>query len=472
MKVLLVEPPKTCWELMGEKNVSPPLGLAQIAGMLENHSVDVEIVDCNASGLNWDNLEDKIEKIQPSVVGCTAITPFFYEALEVMKLAKRVDEKIFTVMGGPHPTFTIEETLQNPGVDAIVKGEGEITFLELIRCLEKKDGLSKVRGIAYRNGNKVVQTLPQPPADVNGLPLPAYHLLPMEKYHFVVLDNFITVLSSRGCPHRCTFCSEWRFWRAYRARDPVKVVDEMELLNKKYGRDCFWFGDDCFNVDKKHIQGICTELMERNLGVSWFCQGRADFLIKYRDLLPGMRKSGNLMTQIGVETSKNEEMRSFNKGLTIDQIKKAVDLLKENDIVSQGLILIGSRKDNADSILHKLRYMKWLDVDFPIFTVYTPFPGSDIYEEAKINNWLEVQDYSKYDMAHAIIPTEHLSREQVASFYYYCFKSCYLDPIKLAKGLLSRNEWKRKIWRHMIRFTLNQLGRSFKLRKRKLRKRK
>jgi hypothetical protein len=85
-------------------------------------------------------------------------------------------------------------------------------------------------------------------------------------------------------------------------------VDEMELLNKKYGRDCFWFGDDCFNVDKKHIQGICTELMERNLGVSWFCQGRADFLIKYRDLLHGMRKSGNLMTQIGVETSKNEEI--------------------------------------------------------------------------------------------------------------------------------------------------------------------
>ena len=218
-------------------------------------------------------------------------------------------------------------------------------------------------------------------------------------------------------------------------------------------------------MDRDHIEGICTELIERDLDVSWFYQGRADFLVNHRDLLPRMRKSGNLMTQIGVETSKNEEMESFHKGLTIDQVKKAVDLLKENDIVSQGLILIGSRNDDADSILHKIRYMKWLNVDFPIFTAYTPFPGSDIYEEAKTNNWLEVQNYSKYDMAHPIISTEHLSREQVASFYYYCFKSCYMDPIKMAKGLLSRNEWKRKIWRHMTRFTLNQIGRSFKLRK-------
>lgn len=467
MKVLLIEPPKTCWELMGGKNVSPPLGLAQIAGMLEEKNIDVEIIDCNASELNWHDLENKIEKTQPSVVGSTAITPSFYKALEVMKIAKKVDEKIFTVLGGPHPTFTVEETFQNPEVNAVVKGEGEIAFLELIRCLEENKKLSDVKGLAYQKDNEVVQTPPQPPADVDTLPLPAYHLLPMEKYHFIVFDKFVTILSSRGCTHRCTFCSEWKFWGAHwRARDPVKVVDEMEILNKKYGRNCFWFGDDCFNVNKKHIHEICTELMERDLNISWFYQGRADFLIKYKDLLPEMRESGNLMAQIGVETSKNEEMKAFHKGLAVEQVKKAVDLLKKNDIVSQGLVLIGSRKDDADSILHKIKYMKWLDVDFPIFTVYTPFPGSNIYEEAKANNWLEVQDYSKYDMAHAIIPTEHLSRGQVASLYYYCFKSCYLDPIKLAKGLLSRNEWKRKIWRHMTKFTLNQITASF----RKLRK--
>lgn len=461
MKVLLVEPPKKTWELMGEC-VSPPLGLAQLAAVLEEEGIGVEIVDCNAEEIGWSELEGVISQRHPNVIGATALTPFFYQALRAMEIAKRLDTGIITLLGGPHVTFTPEETLlEHPEIDFVVRGEGERTLVELLRCLEKGQDPYQVKGIALRQDDRIVLTPPQPPVDVNSLPLPAYHLLSMGSYYFTIFGKFATLLSSRGCPHKCTFCSEWRFWGAgWRPREPKRVVDEMELLNKEHGRECFWFGDDCFNVSAEHIRGVCDEIIARGLDLSWYYQGRADFLIKYKELLPLMRRAGNLMVQIGVESSTNRELAEFNKHLTRSQVEEAVKLLKKHDIVAQGLLLVGTRQDSADSIAHKLRYMKWLDPDFPIFTMFTPFPGSDIYEEAKANGWLETLDYSRYDMSHAIMPTEHLTRNQLASLYNWCFISYYTDPIKLARGLLSRNSWKRKIWWHMLKYTLKQLFRS------------
>ena len=461
MNILLVEPPKKTWELMGDC-VSPPLGLAQLAAVLEKENIPVNIVDCNASKLSWDDLEDFIAKEKPDIVGTTTITPWFYKAIEVTRITKSVNPNIVTVLGGPHVTFTAEETLREyPEVDIIVRGEGEYTLPDLVRCLGAKSDLFQVKGIAFRDRNRIAITETQPPVDVNKLPLPAYHLLPMNRYYFTVFGNFTTILTSRGCPYRCTFCSEWRFWGArWRPRNPARVVDELEILNKKYGRDCFWFGDDCFNVDRNHIRGICTEIIKRNLRIAWYYQGRADFLIKYQDLLPEMRRAGNLMVQIGIETHNNEELAEFRKNLSTKQIIEAIDLLKKNDIVSQGMMIIGTKNDSADAIINKVNFMKWLDSDFPIFTMYTPFPGSDVYEEAKSKGWLEISDYSKYDMAHSIMSNQYLSREQIDSLYYSCFSSYYLDPIKLIKGLLSRNSWKRKIWLHMIKYILKQILRA------------
>ena len=258
-------------------------------------------------------------------------------------------------------TFTAEETLcQHQEVDVIVRGEGEQTLLELVHCYEKGAALRQVKGIAFRDGQDVVLTPPQPLVDVDKLPLPAYHLLPMEKYHFTVFGKFATILSSRGCPHKCTFCSEWRFWgEQWRPRNPKKVVDEIETLHKRYGRECFWFGDDCFNVNAEHIRGICSEIMARKLDIAWYYQGRADLVIKHKDLLPRMRQAGNLMAQIGVESSTNKELEEFNKNLTVEQVKEAIDLLQKHGIVAQGLQIIGTRHDSASSISHKLRCINY-----------------------------------------------------------------------------------------------------------------
>jgi anaerobic magnesium-protoporphyrin IX monomethyl ester cyclase len=140
------------------------------------------------------------------------------------------------------------------------------------------------------------------------------------------------------------------------------------------------------------------------------------------------------MARIGVESSTNKELKEFNKNLTMEQVKEAIELLQKHDIVAQGLQIIGTRRDSADFITRKVRCMKWLDPGFPIFTMFTPFPGSDVYEEAKANAWLETLDYSLYDMSHAIMSTEYLSRKQLMSLYHWCFSSYYLDPIKIIRG--------------------------------------
>ena len=166
------------------------------------------------------------------------------------------------------------------------------------------------------------------------------------------------------------------------------------------------------------------------------------------------------MVQIGIEASTQQELEQLNKKLALDKVAQAVELLRKYAIVSQGLMIVGTRSDSAESIMHKVRYMQSLDVDFPVFTMFTPFPGSDIYQEAKANNWLETEDYSLYDMANPAMSTQHLTRKQLTASFRWCYSAYYANPFRLVRGLVSRNDWKRRVWRHMLKFTLKQIARS------------
>ncbi len=462
MKVLLIEPLKIIWEMM-RPCVPVPVGLAQLAAVLEDQKVDVKVIDRTALNIGREALAEAIRQEQPGIVGTTALTPFLHNAVEVAQVAKDVDPRVITVLGGPHVTYLPEETLkEHAAIDIVARGEGERVITDLVRCIKGDGQLSQVKGIGFRSNGRVVLTEPQPPVDMDELPVPAYHLLPMEKYYFTLLGRFATVIASRGCPHRCTFCSEWRFWGGrWRQRDPKKIGDELELLVRKYDIESVWFGDDCFNVSAEMLRGICDEIKTRKLSFNWFYQGRADLLVEHRNLLPLMRETGNRMVQIGIEASTERQMEEMNKNLSLDKIAEAVKLLRDHDIVAQGLIIVGTRSDSADSIIQKVRYMKRLDVDFPIFTMFTPFPGSDVYDEAKANDWLESEDYSLYDMSNAVMPTKYLTIKQLMASYRWCYATYYMNIWKLAKGLLSRNDWKRKIWRHMLRFSLKQMVRTW-----------
>lgn len=463
MRVLLLDPPKIPWEMMGDV-VAPPLGLAQLAACLEQADIPVEILDTNALEIGWDGMGAHIARAAPDLIGITVYTPYVPEVSRAVRVARQAAPQAVIVLGGPHVTFTAEETLQMmPEVDVVVRGEGDQIIVGLVRALNEGDGLESVPGISFRQNSQVMETPPPPPLDVTTLPMPAFHLLPMDRYRWPTLGGpFFTIIASRGCPFKCTFCSEWPFWRdGWRPHDPEMIVEQLDVLVNRYGRKNIWFGDDCFNVDRDHVAAICEGILQRGIDVNWYYQGRADLLVKYKDLLPLIRRAGNRMVQIGIEASNDEQRNELNKQLRTETVKEAVRLLRQNDIVCQGMMIVGLPTDSPHTFEQKVRLIKQLDVDFPVFTMYTLFPGTPAYEEAVAKGWIELPaDYARHDMGHALMPTQHMTRRQVWNYTGWAFASVYLNPVILVRGVFSRNDWRRRMVQRMLAYIGKQVIRS------------
>jgi radical SAM superfamily enzyme YgiQ (UPF0313 family) len=453
MRVLLLEPPKTPWLMMGEVT-APPLGLAQLAGCLEHASIPVEILDANALELDSDAMGAAIAKSRPDLIGMTVFTPWVPDMERAARVARQAAPDAVIAMGGPHVTFTAQETLETiPEVDVVARGEGDQIIVELARVVEAGEGLEGVPGINFRSNGKVLETPLAPPLDPMLLPLPSFHLMPMERYYFDSVGGpFGTVLASRGCPFQCTFCSEWPFWRGgWRPHDPEHVVEQLDILVNRYGRNNVWFGDDCFNVSGEHISAICDGILKRNIDVNWYYQGRADLVVKHKELLPLMRRAGNRMVQVGIEASNDEQRNSLNKQLGTETAEEAVRLLRENDVVCQAMIIVGLPGDSPRIFEEKVRFVKRLDVDFPVFLVYTLFPGAQDYDTALSEGWIEPPtNYARHDMAHVLMPTEHMSPRQIWTYTRWAWTTVYLNPVKMMRSLLSRNAWRRQNWWGML----------------------
>jgi anaerobic magnesium-protoporphyrin IX monomethyl ester cyclase len=464
MRVLLIEPPKTPWEMMGQV-VAPPLGLAQLAACLERADIPVEILEANALRIGWEGLAAAIRRADADLIGITVYTPYVPEVRRAVSVAREAAPRAVIVLGGPHVTFTAEETLQTmPEVDVVARGEGDQVLVQLARAIEAGDDLERVPGIVFRRNGRMVETPLPPPLDVTQLPVPAFHLLPMERYYWHELGGpFATILTSRGCPFKCTFCSEWPFWRGgWRPYDPEMVVEQLDVLVNRYGRRNIWFGDDCFNVDRDHVAAICEGILRRGIDLQWFYQGRADLLVKYKDLLPLTYRAGNRMVQLGIEASTDEQRDELKKELSTETIREAVGLLRQYDIFCQGMIIVGVPSETPRTFEHKVAFAKRLDIDLPIFTMYTLFPGTAAYQEAVAQGWIELPaDYGRYDMAHALMPTQHMTRRQVWYYTGWAFASFYLHPLRLLRGVFARNALKRQCHRQMVSYIGKQFAKSF-----------
>ncbi len=463
MRVLLLEPPKTPWLMMGDV-VAPPLGLAQLAGCLEQANIPVEILDASALQIGWDGLEAAIAQRKPDLIGITVYTPWVPDVAHAVRVARQAAPESIIALGGPHVTFTAEETLETmPEVDVVARGEGDQIIVDLARALETGDGLAGVPGISFHRDGQTVENPALPPLDPRTLPMPAFHLMPMERYHFASLGGpFATVIASRGCPFQCTFCSEWPFWGGgWRPHDPQQVVEQMDILVNRYGRKNIWFGDDCFNVNGDHMAAICEGILQRGVDVNWYYQGRADLVVKYKDLLPLMRRAGNRMVQIGIEASNDEQREELNKQLSTEIAEESVRLLRQNDIVCQAMLIVGLPDDTPRTFEEKVRLVNRLDVDFPVFLVYTLFPGAPDYDKAIAKGWIELPaNYAHHDMAHILIPSEHMNPQQIWDYTRWAWTTVYLNPIRLVRNLLSRNKWRRQNWWGMLVYIFKQMARN------------
>jgi anaerobic magnesium-protoporphyrin IX monomethyl ester cyclase len=226
----------------------------------------------------------------------------------------------------------------------------------------------------------------------------------------------------------------------------------MEYCNRNFGSEFIWLTDDNLGAGNR-ISDIADEIIRRKMpdNVTWFVQARCDDIIRNKETLPKLRKSGLNWVLLGVENSDPETLKNFNKGITPEDAKTAVRLLKENDIFAHAMFIIGNRKDTKESISRLRRFADDLNPDLAMFGVLTPFPGNEIYDEAKRNGWIEDSNWSNYDMVHAIMPTETLSTKEVQEELYKCYRSFYGSWTRRLGGLFSQNDLKRKVFWHMTR---------------------
>jgi len=470
MRVLFIEPPKRFWFLMGEY-LPPPLGILQLAAYLERevNGVEIEVVDCQAESMDWVDLENRIRHFDPDIVASSGLaTCNAYVVARTLALAKHVKPNTVTVAGGQHFTSMAQESLeQYPEIDVVVRGEGEQSFTNLVLALARGTHLLDVEGISFRREEEVVHTAAQPViSDLDTLPFPGYHYVRhvMNQYHFSMMAGRNTVYSiiegSRGCSHRCTFCTQWRHWGGtYRSKSPARIADEMERLFREYNSRFIWLADDNFMLGERASR-LCDEILQRGLAdeIRWFVQARCDDVVENRELLPKMRRAGLRWMLLGAESHDGATLQSFNKRIEPGQTRSAVRLLKENDIFSQLTFIIGNREDSTESIESLRRFADSVDPDLAIFMVLTPFPGTDIYKTAKENGWIEDPNWANYDMIHPIMATEKLSRAELYEELYKCYRGFYGSWRRRLTGIISSNQLKRRTYRYMAnRALLGQL---------------
>lgn len=463
MKIALVEPPKDFWFVMG-KYISPPFGLLCLAGYLEKNMPETEItiIDSQSEGLDWDGLENRLFELQPDVVASSSLaTANAYYALRVCQMVKKINSDTKTVLGGQHFTALANETISKyPEVDFIIRGEGEETFTDLVKCIEQDNGVDRVLGLSYKK--EKINHNPDRPliGNLDVLPPPAYHLVAehMKNYYFSLMSDenlpFAIIEGSRGCRHNCSYCSQWCFWRQnQRFKSPENVVKEFERLYYEYGSRFFWFADDNFGLDDR-TESICDLLIQRGLGdeIQWFCQLRADDIVVHSETISKLRQAGAIWALVGFDNSSQEILRSFRRfDLNNDTCKKAVDLLRENQIFSQGTFIVGHPNDNHESIDSLREYADQLDPDIASFFALTPFPGTEIYEEAKEKGWIMDTNWANYDMVHAIMPTNHLSREEVQKELYECYNHFFGSWPRRYRGILSDNHVTRRTYGYLAK---------------------
>ena len=461
MKILFLEPPKDFWFVMGEYT-PPPLGILQLAAFLESKipDIDITLLDCQAEQVGWDDLKRRIENIEPDVVVSSALaTCNTYIIIKTLDIIKKIDPDIITVVGGQHFTALATESLENyPEIDFIIRGEGELTLLDLVKNVEQGKSPIKVDGISYRHGVTIVHNPPRALIDnLDDLPFPGYHFIEnnMDKYHFKMMAHnnagYAMVEASRGCLHKCTFCSQWPYWGGrWRSKSPKRIADEMEHIYNEYDISFLWLTDDNLGLGKR-TSDLCDELNKKGVSdnITWFIQARSDDIIHNKKILPKMRKAGNYWIMAGLERHDDETINNYHKGIKPADSKLSMDLLKENDIFAQATLIMGDRNDSHHSIEQLRDFVNYVDPDLAIFMVLTPFPGTDLYKKARENGWIEDDNWANYDMVHAVMPTEHLTVPEVQEELYLCYRGFYGSIKRRITGVFSKNTFKRQTYRYM-----------------------
>lgn len=452
MKILLVQPPYDLWD-NDERQAIPPLGLAYIAAVLERDGHEVRIIDSVAEdfqrlvaqadgrrrhGLSDEDLVKAISEFGPRIVGVSCLfSSQIHAANHVCRLVKQTNPTILTVMGGAHPSAVPHEVLDEAAVDVAAIGEGELTMLELVRSLERgRFPPDEPNGMAYRRDGAICIHSPHHLTDLDWLPLPARHLLPMQRYfkyrspHGGVVRRHpcTNMITSRGCPAHCVFCSIHTVWgRKFRCHSAERVIEEIELLTGHYGVREIQFEDDNITLNKQRMIDICRAIIERRIDLTWTGPNGLAIWALDEKLLEWMRRAGCYHLTIAVESGSQDVLKKIiRKPIHLDRVYPIVKAARRLRMGVSAFFVVGFPGETKQDITKTFDFAMNMGADSVHFFTATPYPGTELLDQCVSKGLITTPvDYAKLRVGLPTIDTpawtaaelSEMTRAAQARFY-------------------------------------------------------
>ncbi len=435
MKILFISPPTDSAIKSVIGTTGPPLGLAYLASIAREKGFDARIVDSLAENLTYSDVEKIIKQYSPDIIGITSTTSMIPDAYAVAKMAKNISKDIVTIIGGPHVTFVPELTLQeSPEIDYVVKGEGEIAFSGILDVLTKKKEKRDVLGIAYRKENGIMNNPPQPLIkDVDIIPEPSWDLLPMEKYE---IDNvqFGTIMTSRGCPYNCIFCSSsLQFGKQWRGHSVERVIDELKTLRYKYNKREIEFLDDTFTLNMKRALELTERIYKEGIDIRW--SGSARVNLFNEEIAKNMKKAGAHTVYFGIESGSQATLDFIGKNITLEMAKSSVAKANKAGLHTLGSFIIGFPDDTVKDVKTTIKFSKNVGVTVAQFTIATPYPGTRLWDYVTERKLLLTMNWRKFTTLSPVIKLKNFTSDQILKWLSWAYISFYIRPLYLIRDL-------------------------------------
>jgi anaerobic magnesium-protoporphyrin IX monomethyl ester cyclase len=442
-----------------------PLTFVYLAGAARKAGLTAEIYDAMTRDHGYPEIEQRLRAGLPEYVATTAVTATINDAVKTLELAKSVRSDTVTILGGVHPTFMFEEVLaSSTAVDYIVIGEGEETLRQLLTVLEEGGDPAAVPGLAFRQGDAIVRTSGRPFMEsIDDLPA-AWDLLDWQEYAYFLIpgSRLGAVSTSRGCDHDCVFCSQQKFWeKTWRARDPRKVVAELEYLHTTFQVNVFLITDECPAHDRERWETFLDLLIARGLPIYLLMETRIPDIIRDRDIIGKYRKAGIISISIGIEATEQATLDVIRKETHVHEARQALDIIHEQGIVSEASFMLGFPDETGASAKSALLVAQQYNPDIANFYAVTPWPYADMYGD--VRQYIREWDYSRYNLVDPVIEPKNMSLFQVEVALADCYRKFYMG--KMMDVMTMKDDFKRGF---MMRATKLFMGSPFIFKKLKV----
>lgn len=443
MKILLITPPFSEKERYGNLSavgtLYPPLGLAYIAAVALKSNHDVRVVESEALGYSYEDILQHVRQFKPDVIGMPTFLNTIQRCFFISNEIKKHFPSVKIVLGGVHVTLNPQEAITKDCVDFVVRGEGENVFKELLLALEGKMKLEDVLGLGWKDNGKVVMNKSQALiSELDELSLPARHLFPMKLYHSSSQlrgRRTLHMMTSRGCPFRCTYCtSHMTFGKTFRFHSPKRVVEEMLELKNKYGADTIQFYDETFTLNRNRVMELCREIIEKKIKIQWACFTRVNLVDK--PLLEKMKEAGCYQIFYGVEAATQKLLDLIHKDITLPQIENAFKWTKEAGIETLASFMIGLPTETIEESYGTIDLAIKIDADYAQWQKTTPFPGTELYDICEKHGRILTQDWAKFTAWNEIVyVTNGRTEKDILKVERDAFVRFYLRPSYLIRKI-------------------------------------